>query len=52
MWTVQAEEKPQRCSRLEVTLARDFQILEDKEAELEPSKPELRISPKARGQGG
>lgn len=28
------------------TLARDSQIPEEKDAELEPSKPELRISPK------
>ena len=31
---------------------RDSQILEDKGAEPEPCKPELRTSSKARGQGG
>lgn len=36
----------------EGTLARDAQILEDKEVELEPSKPELGMSPKVWHLGG
>ena len=46
------KKNPRDAGAYEATLARDSQILEDIEAELEPCKPELRISPKARGQGG
>lgn len=43
------KKNPRDAGAYEATLARDSQILEDIEAELEPCKPELRISPKARG---
>lgn len=46
------KKNPRDAGAYEATLARDSQILEDIEAELEPCKPELRISPKTRGQGG
>lgn len=46
MWSCSAKEKPEFPWVLEGTLARDSKILGDKEAELEISKRELRISPR------
>lgn len=52
MWSCSAIEKPELHWVSEGTLARDSQILEDKEAELEISKRELRISPRLGALGG
>lgn len=52
MWSCSAKEKPEFPWALEGTLARDSQILGDKEAELEISKRELRISPRLGALGG